>query len=122
MVYVSTKKYKFITETEEEFRTKGPPSEVIEKWAKPVMEEIDRKFTEDPEIKAVKITKFPEDFKPKTVNYKIRGKDITRIVPVAQQALPLLGAVLRSNQELRNKYSFQLSADKSTINVYSYIP
>jgi hypothetical protein len=112
--------YQLIEPTEEEYK-KREKSDLLNKWAKPVMEEVEKYFKENPNARAVRIRGFPEELKDEEKSYKIRGKDVTRIISRAQRAFPLLGAYFRTNKELRGKYKLQLSEDKSTINIYRNI-
>jgi hypothetical protein len=115
------REFKFIVPTDEPYREKVK-SELIDKWAKPVMEEIDRYFTNNPNARTVKINKFPSELETKEISYKIKDKEIRRTVKVPQMALPLLAGVFRSNAELKAKYKLQMSQDSNTINVYKAQP
>jgi hypothetical protein len=111
------REYKFIVPTDEPYREKVK-SELIDKWAKPTMAEIDDYFSNNSNVQSVKIQKFPKELKSKEVSFKRGDKEVKRTVKVAQVALPLLASLFRSNTELRTKYKLQLAEDGNTINVY----
>ena len=103
--------YQLIEPTEEEYK-KREKSDLLNKWAKPVMEEVEKYFKENPNARAVRIRGFPEELKDEEKSYKIRGKDVTRIISRAQRAFPLLGAYFRTNKELGGSTSYNYQKTK----------
>ena len=112
------REFKFTVISNEPRKERKPKSELIYKWAKPVMEEVDTQFTNNPDALCVKITKFPSELKSKEISFKRGDKEIKRTIKVPQMSLPLLANLFRFNAELKEKYKIEIAQDGNTINVY----
>lgn len=115
------RRYRFIEPTDEPFTLKGQRQfdrDFVNEWAIPVMQEIERYFSENPDKQVVKISQFPNEIEDKTIEYTAKGKTIRRTVKRPQRCLPFLAKVFRDNPEYKEKYKIQIAKDGNTINVY----